>query len=225
MAEVGNNRQQGSLLISKQPNSEGIHPSLSQDWRYSCHPLRQSAVSTTEVLRAHMLTFRWWPQVQEDRAGSHLDLAAKSSWAHTGWLVALSILFQHLTMVLSLLVDERTINATLQADAHILFPSLKYFQHKKTEIWCSGCPTWDTSDPSKLLRHLYVSTACPITCLSPTDTAHFKAENSRQMLWRTLPLPTRKHQLREKWKSPFLMCRAEGSQQCLCAPCHSTRYH
>lgn len=65
---------------------------------------------------------------------------------------------------------------------------------------------------------VYVTRACPITCLSPTDTAHFKAENSRQMLWRTQPLPTRKHQLREKWKSPFLMCRAEGDQQCLCAP-------
>lgn len=50
---------------------------LSQDWRYSCHSLRQSAVTTTEVLRAHMLTFRWWPQVQEDRAGRSPGLGCK----------------------------------------------------------------------------------------------------------------------------------------------------
>lgn len=35
------------------------------------------AVTTTEVLRPHMLTFRWWPQVQEDRVGRSPGLGCK----------------------------------------------------------------------------------------------------------------------------------------------------
>lgn len=65
------------LLISNQLHSEGTHSSLFQDWKYSCHPRRQSVVTTTEVLRAHMLAFRWWPQVQEDRAGRSPGLGCK----------------------------------------------------------------------------------------------------------------------------------------------------
>lgn len=147
------------LLTSNQPHSEGTQPSHSQEWRCSRHPLRQSAATTTEVLRAHMLTFRWWPQVQEDRVGRSSGLGCKKQLQtrvftaeHTyvtvqdhplsDWLTfsPITSLFQNLTMMLSLLVDGRTINATLQADAHILFPSLKYFQLKKTEVWCSDCP-------------------------------------------------------------------------------------
>lgn len=43
---------------------------------------------------------------------------------------------------------------------------------------------------------VYVTSTCRITCLSPTDTANLKTQNSRQMLWRSLP--RRKHQLKEK---------------------------
>lgn len=74
--------------------------------------------------RAHMLTCRWWPQVQEDRAGRSPGLGCKKQLQtrvltaeHTNvtvqdyplsdWLTCSPIiaLFQHLTTTLSLLVD------------------------------------------------------------------------------------------------------------------------
>lgn len=117
----------------------------------------------------------------------------------TGWLVALPLLFQHLTMTLSWMGGPSMLHCKQMPTFFSLHLSI--FSLKRLKFGAQIAPPGTEVTLASCSGTVYVTSTCRITCLSRTDTANLKTQNSRQMLWRSLP--RRKHQLKEKWNHLF----------------------
>lgn len=64
---------------------------------------------------------------------------------------------------------------------------------------------------------VYVTSACPITCLSPTDTAHFKAKNSTRCSGEHCLFP-QGNTSKGRNDSPLFWCKEQREASTVCVP-------